>query len=848
MPETKRLPIYEIEKSFIEALQREGRVIVQAPTGSGKSTQIPQMLYRGGFLAQGEVVVLQPRRLAARLLARRVAGELEVKTGGLVGYQVRFETHVSSETRIRFVTEGVLLRQMLDDHMLKEVSVLIFDEFHERHLYGDITLGRALQIQQEHRPDLRIVVMSATLEAEKLQSYLAPCQVLQSEGRTYPVEVDYLSRSPERKKNEIWEIAASETIRLLEKHTIGDALVFMPGGYEISRTVELLKARLSGKEFEICPLHGELPPEEQDRAVGQSVRRKVIVSTNVAETSLTIEGVQLVIDSGLVRMARFDPNRGINSLTIEKISHASAEQRRGRAGRTSPGHCLRLWTERDHGFRPEKELPEVFRIDLSEIILALKASGLKEMSVFPWLDAPLDESLQNAEKLLRDLGAVHYQSGEITEVGRRMLAFPLHPRYARMMLAADHYGCVPSIALMIALTQGRGILLRRVDKETERRRDDVLGIDSRSDFIRVLSAWKYAKEARYSVEVCRELGIHAQAARQAGKLADQFLAIAKKRGLSTEVDLVDGDELGKCLLSGFSDQLAKRMDKGTLRCDIVHGRRGNLARSSAVHKSPLFVVAEISEIEGKRGEVSTVLSMCSEVEESWLREFFPGEFKEESIISLDSSGKRVVERKRQLFRDLVLENKESEGVSDDGAAEILAVEIVSGRCKLPAWDESVEQWINRVNCFSTLFPEFEISSIAGEERKFLLTQACLGLRSFKEVKRLDIWPTLSSWLVPEQAAAMEAYLPRHYVLEGGRKVKIRYLEDGVAILSARIQELYDVEGKLSVAAGKLHLKIEILAPNQRPIQLTDDLGSFWQKTYPVIKPALAGRYPKHEWR
>ena len=255
-----------------------------------------------------------------------------------------------------------------------------------------------------------------------------------------------------------------------------------------------------------------------------------------------------------------------------------------------------------------------------------------------------------------------------------------------------------------------------------------------------------------------------------------------------------------------------------------------------------------SEIEGKRGEVSTVLSMCSEVEESWLREFFPGEFKEESIISLDSSGKRVVERKRQLFRDLVLENKESEGVSDDGAAEILAVEIVSGRCKLPAWDESVEQWINRVNCFSTLFPEFEISSIAGEERKFLLTQACLGLRSFKEVKRLDIWPTLSSWLVPEQAAAMEAYLPRHYVLAGGRKVKIRYLEDGVAILSARIQELYDVEGTLSVAGGRVHLKIEILAPNHRPIQLTDDLGSFWQKTYPVIKPALAGRYPKHEWR
>ncbi len=848
MPEVKRLPIYEIEKSLLEALQQGGRVIIQAPTGSGKSTQIPQVLYRGGFLVKGEVVILQPRRLAARLLAKRVAAELAVKVGGLVGYQVRFESHISPETRIRFVTEGVLLRQMLDDYLLKRVSVLIFDEFHERHLYGDITLGRALQIQQEHRPDLKIVVMSATLEAEKLQSYLAPCQVLQSEGRTYPVEVAYLTRSPERKKSEIWDIAALETIRLLERHTIGNALIFMPGGYEIVRTVELLKARLSSKEFEVCPLYGELPPEEQDRAIEQTKRRKVIVSTNVAETSLTIEGVQLVIDSGLVRMARFDPNRGINALTIEKISHTSAEQRRGRAGRTAPGHCLRLWTERDHEFRQEKELPEIYRIDLSEVILALKASGLKEVSLFPWLDAPLDESLENAEKLLRDLGAVHYQNGEITEVGRRMLAFPLHPRYARMMLAADHYGCVPSMALMIALVQGRGILLRRVDKETEQRRDDVLGIDSHSDFTRVLSAWKHAKEAGYSIDVCRGLGIHAQAARQAGKLAGQFLTIAKKRGLSTEVDLVDGNELGKCLLSGFSNQLAKRMDKGTLRCAIVHGRRGNLARTSAVQKSPLLVATEVSEIEGKKGEVSTILSMCSQVEESWLRELFPEEFKEESITSLDSSGKRVVDRRRRLFRDLVLEDKESEGVSDDGAAEILADQIVNGRCKLPAWDESVEQWINRVNCFSSLFPEFAISSIAGEERRFLLRQACLGLRSFKEVKRLDMWPTLKSWLGPEQAAAMEEYLPERYILPGGGKAKVRYLEDGVAILSARIQELYDVKGMLSVADGRLNLKIEILAPNQRPIQLTDDLESFWQKTYPEIKPALAGRYPKHEWR
>ncbi|MBL4576024.1 MAG: helicase, partial [Opitutaceae bacterium] len=361
--------------------------------------------------------------------------------------------------------------------------------------------------------------------------------------------------------------------------------------------------------------------------------------------------------------------------------------------------------------RSEKDLPEVYRLDLSEVVLALKVSGLKDVSLFPWVDAPSVELLENAEKLLRDLGAVHHGSGDITEMGKQMLAFPLHPRYARMMLAADHYGCVPSVALMIALTQGRGIFLRKVDKKTEQRRDDVLGIDDRSDFTRMISAWNYAKQARFSVDVCRELGIHAQASRQAARVFEQFLGIAQKKGLSTLVDLVEGDELGKCLLSGFSDQLALRIDKGTLRCSIVHGRRGNISKSSVVQKSPLLVVAEISEIEGKKGEVATVLSMCSEVNESWLQELFPEEFREDLIVSLDSSGKRVVERKRRLFRDLILEDKVSEVESDDAAAEILAEEIVKGRCKLPAWDKSVEQWIHRVNCFHFLFPEFEVASI-----------------------------------------------------------------------------------------------------------------------------------------
>ncbi|MBR5604872.1 MAG: ATP-dependent RNA helicase, partial [Verrucomicrobia bacterium] len=344
----ERLPIYEIEQELVSAVGRCRRLIIQAPTGSGKSTQVPQMLLRNGLLGNGQVVILQPRRLAARMLADRVAKEMKVPLGEEVGYQIRFESRVSSRTRIRYVTEGVLLRQMIQNPRLEGVNALVFDEFHERHLYGDITLAQALELQEKHRPDLLILVMSATLDAAELRGYLAPCEELTSQGRTFPVEISYLpqrSRPGQPGWLPVWEHAARAFSYAARQGHQGDALIFMPGGFEIHKTLEALRNCAEAKGHVLLPLHGELSSGDQDAAVAQYDAPKIVVATNVAETSLTIAGVRLVIDSGLARMARYDAARGINTLLIERVSQASTDQRAGRAGRTAPGWCVRLWDE-----------------------------------------------------------------------------------------------------------------------------------------------------------------------------------------------------------------------------------------------------------------------------------------------------------------------------------------------------------------------------------------------------------------------------------------------------------------------------------------------------------------------
>ncbi|OIR13441.1 ATP-dependent RNA helicase HrpB [mine drainage metagenome] len=846
------LPIYELEASLIEALRREGRAVVQAPTGSGKSTQIPQMLLNHGFLESGQVTVLQPRRLATRLLARRVAEELGTKLGELVGYQIRLEARVSDATLIRFVTEGILLRQMAFDPALRGVGVLVFDEFHERHLYGDITLARALQIQRTLRPDLKIIVMSATLDAEVLRDYLQPCAMLTSEGRSFPVDIRYLPKSANFDVDPVWDVAARACEEAVHS-TSGDLLVFMPGAYEISRTLQAVQGSRALRGCVVFPLHGELPPDAQDRAVAKYDARKIIVSTNVAETSLTIDGVTAVIDCGLARIARYDANRGINTLLIERISVASADQRAGRAGRTAPGVCLRLWTEREHAQRPRQELPEVRRLDLAEVVLTLKAGGIDDLLGFPWLEKPDPRAVERAEGLLIDLGALAAPRGgghsTITELGRRMLRFPVHPRYARMFLEADRRGCVRSVALMAALTQGRNFLLRGVPKDVDRAREDLLGDEPESDFFLLMRAWRYADRNQYQLDACRRLGIHAQAARQVGPLFEQFLEIAEKEGLSVAEHRVDGAEVRKCVLAGFSDHVAHRLDEGTLRCDVVHGRRGVLARESAVQSAPLIVAAEISEVEGRGGEVNVLLSLGTAIEEAWLKELYPDDLVAVRGVVYDEHSKRVVARREKRFRDLVLEAKSSaDDVPLSEAAALLTREVAAGRIRIEAWDDTVEQWIVRVNRLAEWFPELEVNVLTEADRATLVEQICYGETSARGVREKPVMPILRDWLTAEQLAVLDSYLPERLTMANGRRAKITYHPEGPPVLSARIQELYGVEGRFAIGHGRVPVKIEVLAPNQRPIQVTEDLTSFWRDMYPKVKAELSRRYPRHEWR
>jgi ATP-dependent helicase HrpB len=843
---SRDLPIFELEQQIVAELKAQSRLIIQAPTGSGKSTQVPQILLDHGLLGDGQVVVLQPRRLAARLLAARVASERNSRLGEEVGYQIRFENITSPRTRIRFVTEGILLRQLIQDPELRQISAILFDEFHERHLYGDITLARALQLQATSRPDLKLAVMSATLDAGLLEKYLAPCVLLTSAGRAFPVEIEYLPKPVGGDGYPIWDLAADELERLTAQ-TAGDVLIFMPGKYEIGRTIAAVRASRVSDRFVVLPLHGELPPTEQDAALAHYQKRRAIVSTNVAETSLTIDGVQVVIDSGLARIARFDPRRGINTLLVEKISRASADQRAGRAGRTAPGRCLRLWTEREHLDRAAQELPEVKRLDLAEVVLTLKASGIDDIAAFQWLEPPEPPALARAEQLLVDLGAI--SSSRITPLGRRMLAFPVHPRYARMLLAAHEYRCVPAIALIAALTQGRNLMRRLDGKQAREDRDDVLGGESDSDFFTLMRAFRYAEKNRFDSQRCSRFGINAGAAREAAQLSEQFLAIARDEDLDLQSGEAKPGAIQRCVLAGFPDQVAVRLDAGTLRCALVHARRGVLARESAVHDARLLVASEVREIESSEKERQVLLTLATKIDEEWLRELFPESFREETRVDFDPGLRRVVGRRATLFHDLILRSEEFAAAKEPAAAQLLAREVLAGTCPLKHWDNAVEQWIARVNFVTAEFPEMEFPRIDEAAKRLLLEQICQGAASYKEIKERSVWPIVKSWLNGGQQQALDDLAPERVKLASGRAAKITYAGEGTApTIAARIQDLYDTPRGLSVGRGRIPLRIQVLAPNHRPIQITNDLETFWREGYPKIKKELQRKYPKHVWR
>lgn len=839
--ENEQLPIYDLDEDIVCALCDGNRLVLEAPTGSGKSTQVPQILLDGGVLGNGRCVILQPRRLAARMLAARVASERGARLGGEVGYQIRLDNVSSRDTRLLFVTEGILLRQMLADPELRGISVLIFDEFHERHLYGDISLARALDLQESTRPDLKIIVMSATLDGAELAGYLGRADFLKSEGRTHPVEILHLPHEP--REDAVWELATDAVARHFDE-TPGNILVFMPGSYEIQRTIRELQARL-GSRSTILPLHGELSAAEQDKAVNRGGGRKIIVSTNVAETSLTIDGITLVVDSGLARIARHDSNRGINTLFIEKISASSAAQRAGRAGRTAPGLCVRLWTERDHQRRPLRELSEIKRLDLSETILSLKAAGVGDLKTFRWIEPPDPAALERAEVLLRDLGALDVH-GAITATGRRMMNFPVHPRYARMFLAAEELGCVRAAALIAAITQTRPMLLK-VDKRLEEDRMEIFS-GGNSDFLVLMRVFEWARARDFRMNECRTLGIHSDSARQVGKLFEQFLDIAHAEALLLEETQASDEDIARCVMAGFADQVAVRKNSGTLVCDIVHGRRGLLSRQSVADESRFLVVAEIAEIEGRDGDAPILLSLATGIEEAWLRDMFPGDFTESSEHFFDKSQNRVVVRRKKIFRDLILENRDRDAECGSDTSGCLAEEVLAGRLRLNGWDDAVEQWIHRVNFLARVCPEQGLPLLGQDERHHIILLVCDGATCYRDIKDETVLPHTKSLLTHAQQQFVEKQAPERLELPSGRRAKITYSDSAEPMLASRIQDFYGVHGELKIALGRHALTLHVLAPSHRPVQVTKSLKSFWAETYPKLKTQLQRQYPKHEWR
>ena len=607
------LPIEEIRGELLDALQAPSpSILLKAPTGSGKSTGVPPMMDDAGLGERGLIVVVQPRRMAARLLARHVARLRGVELGKEVGYVVRFERHISPRTRIAYVTDGMLERWLTERPALEGVSAVVFDEFHERSLSGDLSLGRVLDLQEGPRPDMAVAVMSATLEISGLRDYMgASCRVLEAHGRQYPVETVY--RAPRLVSDgrgrvappPVWEQAADAVKEAVKDDGCGDVLIFMPGVYEIRKTAELLAGRpwMGGRD--VFPLYGALTPEQQNRAVEQGKNPRVIVSTNVAETSLTIEGVRTVIDSGLVRRSGWDPYRGMDTLHLTKISKASAAQRAGRAGRVAPGRCFRLWSEAEQARKADFDPPECFRVDLAGAVLNLAAWGITAPEGFRWLDAPDPLVMQRAVNLLAALGATE-ADGSLTDVGRRMTAFPLPPRLARLMAAGQDEQCVVELAAIAALMQGEGVAMKGGLNDNLRDSADY------TDFQAEWRAVEKAVDAGFEAGACTRWGISARGAREVWMAYRQLLSIGS-RGKSREMPEPDftaaRPAVVRAMMESFADHVGVRNGVAANTCRMAGGVGGRLAEGSVAFHGEHFVAAEVAELSGKA--VETRVGRCT---------------------------------------------------------------------------------------------------------------------------------------------------------------------------------------------------------------------------------------------
>lgn len=834
------LPIDPLLPDVVAALRAPGALVLEAPPGAGKTTRVPRALLDAGFLGDGEIVVLEPRRLAARLAARRVADELGERVGERVGYTVRFDDQSSRATRIRFVTEGVLTRRLVTSPRLPGVSAILLDEFHERHLQGDLALALLGRLMRSERPDLRVVVMSATLDGARVAAHLG-CPVLRSEGKRFDVAIRHAERPDDRP---LGSQVASAVRDLCAAGLDGHVLVFLPGAREIRAARAACERVAQDNGLSVVMLHGDLPPDEQDAALAPSQVRKVILSTNVAESSVTIDGIAAVIDGGLARHAKSSPWSGLPSLVTEKISRASAAQRAGRAGRTRAGTCIRLYTKGDHDARPEHDAPEIARADLADVVLELASQGLSPGDL-PWLDAPPAPAVARASELLGRLGAVSAE-GAITADGRALLGFPVHPRLARVVMEAARSGYPREGALLAALLSERDV--RREDRTSFRDGPrGGSGVASDSDVLARLDDVARARRDRLDRGQQRSLGLDDGAVSSVLRAADR-LARAVPRELADRARDDEETALSRALLVGFPDRVARRRRAGGR--DLVLSGGGALvqAESSVVHDAPFVVVVSA---DGGDGRVPATARLVSAIDPAMLLDAFPERIHETREVTWVAASERVEVVERLLYDDLVLDETRK-GASqaraasgDDVAAALASAALARGLSAFVDPPDALEAWLARARFVASVDPTFP--AFDDEGLRVAMRALCEGRSSFAELRRASLLDELAGRLTPTEAQRLREWAPERIALPSGRKASVAYEPGKPPYVASRMADFFGLSRTPTVAGGRVPLVVHLLAPNQRPVQITQDVEGFWKRHYPSIRKELCRKYPRHPW-
>ncbi len=835
------LPIDAVLPELERVLSRRDTraLVLEAPPGAGKTTRVPWAVQR--YLGDAEVVVTEPRRLAARMAARRVADERGQTLGEHVGYSVRFEDVCSSRTRIRYVTEGILLRRLLGEPALPGVGAVILDEFHERHLATDLLLVLLDRLQRGARPDLKLVVMSATLDAEPIAHFLSDCPRLRSEGRMFSVDIEFLAKPDDR---QLEKQIVSAVRRAVSEAPRGDVLVFLPGAGEIRKAKAALEPLAREAGLLVLPLHGDLPIAEQARAVEPSNVRKVVLATNVAESSVTVDGVTVVVDSGQARVAGYSPWSGLPTLGLEPVSRASCAQRAGRAGRTQAGRVLRLYTRGDFEGRRTHDLPEIVRSDLAEAFLILHGAGVAEPEALKFLDDPPPARVASARQQLELLGALT-TSGGLSERGLRLLRFPVPPRLGRLLVEGERRGVAREAALAAALLGERDIVLGvRSGFGGEHRASS--GVRGPSDVLDRMERYREAEEARFEPHRLRHFGLEVRAVDSVRRSERQLSRLlSDERTGPGSLEGVER-ELLRCLLAAFPDRVARRKKRGERDLILTTGGVARLSEASVVVDAELLLAIDVDEQRASGGSYTTV-RLASAIEPDWLLEDFGAAVEISDELAWNATSERVERVERMRLGAVVFEEARSAASPSLAASAVLANAARRGTALSFAKSDAVLALGLRLRLLREKLPELGLPALDDGSVDGTLDLICAGLTSFAQLAAVDVPSALLAGLTSQQRGQLETEAPERVRLPGGRSVDVHYESDRPPWIESRLQDFFGMPDGPALCRGRVPLTVHLLAPNGRAVQVTTDLSGFWLRHYPAVRRELMRRYPRHAW-